>query len=89
MTETIIDFIDRTFPDYSYSSRIDMVNAIDKWRDRAQPKYKRVDLETLYKNTCNCEGDGGPCLQCTHDFGWNEAIDDIKSKYGDLYMEAK
>lgn len=56
---------------------------------RAQPKYKRVDLETLYKNTCNCEGDGGPCMSCAHDFGWNEAIDDIKSKYGELYAEVK
>lgn len=56
---------------------------------RAQPKYKRVDLETLYKNTCNCEGDGGPCMSCAHDFGWNEAIDEIKSKYGELYVLTK
>lgn len=80
MTETIIDFIDRTFPDYSYSSRIDMVNAIDKWRDRAQPKYKRVDLDEM-KGSHSGYG--------TEYVSYNRAIDDIKSKYGDLYVEVK
>lgn len=63
--------------------------AIKLWNTRSQPKYKRVDLETLYQNKCNCEGDNFPCMTCAHDFGWNEAIDEIKSKYGDLYAEVK
>ncbi len=43
---------------------------------RAQPKYKRVDL-----------GEHG-CISPSEDYrrGFYEAIDDIKSKYGDLYI---
>jgi len=47
--------------------------------ERAQPKYKRVDF-----------GDHG-CISPSEDYrrGFYEAIDDIKSKYGDLYVEVK
>lgn len=47
---------------------------------RAQPKYKRVDLEEMYKNTA-----GGDEWRREYATGYNTAIDEIKSKYGDLY----
>lgn len=49
--------------------------------ERAQPKYKRVDL-----NHAGClfmEGKPG------YKDGYNRAIDDIKSEYGDLYVLTK
>lgn len=48
------------------------------------PKYKRVDLENM-----RCMGvfTSNPGSNFTR--GYNQAIDDIKSKYGDLYVEVK
>lgn len=60
---------------------------LNVWNTRASPNIKEVDFENMYKNTCNCEGDGGPCMQCANDFGWNEAIDHIKARYPKLYTE--
>ena len=58
--------------------------------ERAKPKYKLVDLEMAYKNFP--EGDDIYSLS-PHDRGriegYNRAIDDIKAKYGDLYVEVK
>ena len=60
---------------------------------RAQPKYKRVDLglkrESIpidYKDGSHREWE---IHNAAFNDGWNEAIDDIKSKYGDLYVEVK
>ena len=57
---------------------------------RAQPKYKRVDLDEMCKNMP--EGDGIYAVSERARGrleGYNAAIDDIKSKYGDLYVEVK
>mgnify|MGYP003560513720 CR=1 FL=1 len=52
-------------------------NNSDKvWNARAQPKYKRVDLFAIPDNLTEREYPG-----------YSRAIDDIKSKYGDLYVE--
>lgn len=51
---------------------------------RAQPKYKRVDLHK--------EKIADPVIKDHMSYSkiYNEALDDIKSKYGDLYtMEGK
>ena len=58
--------------------------AIKNWNTRSQPKYKRVDLEEMYKNTA-----GGDEWRREYATGYNTAIDDIKSKYGDLYVLTK
>jgi hypothetical protein len=52
---------------------------VPAWNTRAQPKYKRVDL------------DNHGCISPSKDYrrGFYEAIDDIKAKYGDLYVEVK
>ena len=50
----------------------------------SQPKYKRVDLEEMYKNTA-----GGDEWRREYATGYNTAIDEIKSKYGDLYVLTK
>ena len=52
-----------------------------EYLDRAQPKYKRVDLENM-----RCMGvfTSNPGSNFTR--GYNHAIDDIKSKYGDLWV---
>lgn len=44
---------------------------------RAQPKYKRVDLDAMKGSH---SGYGSECTS------YNRAIDDIKSKYGDLWV---
>ena len=56
-------------------------------------KYKRVDLglkrESIpidYKDGSHREWE---IHNAAFNDGWNEAIDDIKSKYGDLYVEVK
>ena len=51
---------------------------------RAQPKYKRVDLDVCFK-------DLKPLFGSRYDvgYGYNIAIDYIKSKYGELYAEVK
>jgi len=46
---------------------------------RAQPKYKRVDLDEIKIKNADW---------ISHR-QYNAAIDDIKSKYGDLYVEVK
>lgn len=51
---------------------------------RSQPKYKRVDLENM-----RCMGVFTSNLGSNFTRGYNAAIDDIKSKYGDLYVEVK
>lgn len=47
---------------------------------RAQPKYKRVDLDSMKGSH---SGYGSEYTS------YNAAIDDIKSKHGDLYVEVK
>jgi hypothetical protein len=58
--------------------------AIRNWNTRAQPKYKRVDLDELKTGDL-------PPYYAVEDMlkaeGHDEAIDDIKSKYGDLYYQ--
>jgi len=48
MLKDIVEFINTTFPDYSYSSRTDMVNAISKWNryvlDQIRDEYKERGL---------------------------------------------
>lgn len=76
-------------PDHPFCLKI-VVPAKNEQDARARPKYERVDFEMAYKNFP--EGDDiyslGP-----HDRGriegYNRAIDDIKSKYGDLWAEVK
>lgn len=62
-------------------------SSVEDWNARSQPKMQRVDLEMAYKNFP--EGDDIYSLS-PHDRGriegYNSAIDDIKSKYGDLYV---
>lgn len=65
------------------------LNELEKAHDmtypnKRQPKYKRVDLEEMYKNTA-----GGDEWRREYATGYNTAIDDIKSKYGDLFIEIK
>lgn len=54
----------------------------------ALPKMQKVDL-AFVSDMCHCEGDNAPCTACSFDEGYNQAIDDIKSKYGELYAEVK
>ncbi len=48
--------------------------------ERAQPKYKRVDLD---EDKCSVKLFSN--YGSNYSRGYNQAIDDIKSKYGDLY----
>lgn len=61
------------------------------WNTRAQPKYKRVDLDLKreMRNPVKQGGKSNDWYQNGYDVGYNAAIDDIKSKYGDLYVEVK
>ena len=52
-----------------------------EYLDRAQPKYKRVDFENM-----RCMGVFTSNLGSNFTRGYNAAIEDIKSKYGDLYV---
>lgn len=58
-----------------------------------QPKYKRVDLGLKRESVPIDYKDGSHREWEIHNAafndGWNEAIDDIKSKYGDLFIEIK
>ena len=51
---------------------------------RAQPKYKRVDLDDvrLFSTTSDV-------VTPEYSRGYREAFDDIKAKYGDLYVEVR
>ncbi len=61
-----------------YRSKAKSIMTIDE-ATRAQPKYKRVDLdEFILTGRLNDYCDGN-----------NKAIELIKSKYGDLYVEVK
>lgn len=64
----------------------DDTNGIRKWDTRAQPKYKRVDLEVMKEPPTAVR-----IAEYTQGYGdgFNRAIDYIKSKYGDLYVEVK
>jgi hypothetical protein len=57
------------------------------WNTRSQPKYKRVDLDEMKQNYAGLD-DYNHSAKARVD-GNNSAIDDIKSKYGDLYAEVK
>lgn len=63
------------------------------WNTRAQPKYKLVDLGLKRESVPIDYKDGSHREWEIHNAafndGWNEAIDDIKSKYGDLFIEIK
>ena len=56
---------------------------IKEWNTRYQPKYKRVDLDK--------EKIADPVTKDHLSYSkiYNEALDVIKSKYGDLYVEVK
>lgn len=43
--------------------------------------YTRMKLvQDLYRNTCNCEGDNDPCMQCAEDSGWNNCLMTLEEK---------
>lgn len=71
----------------------DRGDAIAIWNTRSQPKYKRVDLGLKRESVPIDYKDGSHREWEIHNAafndGWNEAIDDIKSKYGDLFIEIK
>lgn len=48
---------------------------------RATGKMKRVDFDEM-----KTKGEGP---RSPYDFGWDSSISTIKSKYGDLYVEAR
>jgi hypothetical protein len=57
---------------------------------RSQPKYKRVDLETLKRVHPIRDRANGVYSSASYEVdGYNRAIDDIKAKYGDLYVLTK
>jgi uncharacterized C2H2 Zn-finger protein len=61
-------------------------NFIRGWKAaRAKPKYKRVDLEEMFMKQDDERNDALSIIMNTY----NTAIDDIKSKYGDLFVEVK
>lgn len=49
MLKDIVEFINTTFPDYSYSSRLDMINAISKWNSYMLSQLKS-SIEDKYKS---------------------------------------
>jgi len=49
MLKDISEFINTTFPDYSYSSQVDMVNAISKWNSYLLSQLKSA-IEDKYKS---------------------------------------
>lgn len=55
------------------------------------PKMKRVDLglKREMRNPVKQGGKSNDWYQNGYDVGYNAAIDDIKSKYGDLWVEVK
>ena len=58
--------------------------------ERTQPKYKRVDLDILKRIRPIRDRANGVYSSGSYEVdGYNMAIDDIKSKYGDLYVEVK
>lgn len=60
------------------------------WNTRAQPKYKRVDLDELKRIYPIRDRANGVYSSGSYEVdGYNRAIADIKSKYGDLYVEEK
>jgi len=58
--------------------------AIKNWNTRSQPKYKRVDLD---EDKCSVKLFSNYGSNFTR--GYNQAIDDIKAKFGDLYVLTK
>ena len=71
MSKDIVEFINTTFPDYSYSSRTDMVNAISKWN-------RYVSDQILNKNNVN---DQDTLLDC------NETLEGLKSALEDKHIK--
>ena len=58
--------------------------------ERAQPKYKQVDLETLKRVHPIRDRANGFYSSASHEVdGYNSAIHDLKAKYGELYAEVK
>ena len=47
------------------------------------------DLKREVRNPIEQGGKSNDWYQNGYDVGWNAAIDDIKAKYGDLYVEVK
>lgn len=41
---------------------------------------EKVDVDSLERHTCNCEGDNGTCAECNFDWGWNACIDHLASR---------
>lgn len=85
-----VDMWDRydVIKSYAYGYKKLYWDLLESWADlkikygafleRAQQKYKRVDLFEIPDNLTE------------HEYpGYARAIDDIKSKYGDLYVEVK
>ena len=83
-----VDMWDRydAIKSYAYGYKKLYWDLLESWADlkvkhdvlleRAQPKYKRVDLYKRFEAN-------------SWDKEYNSAIDDIKEKYGDLYAEEK
>lgn len=47
----------------------------DKMPDELLQKMQQLKFDDFYKDSCNCEGDDGPCCACHKDWGWNECVD--------------
>ena len=93
-----VDMWDRydVIKSYAYGYKKLYWDLLESWADlkvqngvlleRAKPKYKRVDLDELKTGDL-------PQYYAVEDMlkaeGHDDAIDDIKSKYGDLYVEVK
>ena len=72
-----------------YRSKAKSIMTIDE-ATRAQPKYKRVDLETLKRVHPIRDRANGVYSSASYEVdGYNRAIDEIKSKFGDLYVLTK
>jgi hypothetical protein len=75
-----------------------LVEAVNVFHDmtypnKRPPKYKRVDLDAMKKKISTGSVAFGQnetsATTTTVDYIYNRAIEDIKSKYGDLYAEVK
>lgn len=72
-----------------------LVEAVNVFHDmtypnKRPPKYKRVDLETLKRVHPIRDRANGVYSSASYEVdGYNKAIDDIKSKFGDLYVLTK
>ena len=76
MTANIDDWIIKGVKGELYPCKSDIFEATYERADLA-PQAGSVDVEGLYVNSCNCEGDNHPCLKCAEDSGWNNCVDHL------------